>query len=74
MIQKQEVIADVKRSAPSDCVCIVCTEAKIEGMMIWSSFICRECEEEMVKTEVHEEKYPFFIKQMRKLWKLKENA
>lgn len=54
--------------------CIVCTKEKKEGIYIWDHFICRECEEEMVTTDVHEDKYPFFIKQMRKLWMLKENA
>jgi hypothetical protein len=53
--------------------CIVCSKENEVGMYIWDQFICKNCEGEMVKTEVYDEKYPFFIKQMRKIW-LKENA
>lgn len=53
--------------------CIVCSQKKDIGICIWSQFICQSCEGEMVATEVYDEKYPFFIKQMRKIW-LKENA
>lgn len=74
MIQKQQKIKNENIAEDRAAVCIVCTKVKSEGMNIWSSFICRDCEQEMVQTEVHEEKYPFFIKQMRKLWMLKEKA
>jgi hypothetical protein len=53
--------------------CIVCSEISEQGIYIWSQFICKECEGEMVETEVCDEKYPFFVKQMKKIW-LKENA
>lgn len=48
--------------------CFVCTEEKEVGMFIWGHFLCRECEGEMIQTEVHDAKYPFFIKQMSKIW------
>ncbi|WP_051541361.1 sigma factor G inhibitor Gin [Caldalkalibacillus mannanilyticus] len=53
--------------------CIVCSKEHHIGIHIWDHFICKECEGEMVSTDVVDEKYPFFIKQMRKIW-LKENA
>lgn len=53
--------------------CIVCLERKDIGIYIWSQFICQSCEGEMVATDVYDEKYPFYIKQMKKIW-LKENA
>ncbi|MFM1655422.1 sigma factor G inhibitor Gin [Brevibacillus sp. B_LB10_24] len=53
--------------------CIVCGEERTVGIAIWDQFICHPCEQEMVKTDVLDEKYPFFIKQMRRIW-LKENA
>lgn len=74
MIQKQQKIEKERSIVENESVCIVCTKVKKEGIKIWTSFICRDCEQEMVQTEVHEEKYPFFIKQMRKLWMLKEKA
>ncbi len=54
--------------------CIVCSkEDQPVGIYIWNHFICKDCEGEMVETDVKDQKYPFFIKQMRKIW-LKENA
>lgn len=53
--------------------CIVCSRERMEGISITQQFICRDCEGEMVSTDVHEEKYPFFIRQMKKIW-VKENV
>ena len=54
--------------------CIVCLrEEQSVGIHIWDQFICKDCEEEMVRTDTQDEKYLFFIKQMKKIW-LKENA
>jgi hypothetical protein len=54
--------------------CIVCLKKDQPiGIHIWKQFICKECEGEMVMTDVKDQKYPFFIKQMKKIW-LKENA
>jgi len=53
--------------------CIVCGQQCAIGIAICDQFICHSCEQEMVKTDVHDEKYPFFIKQMRQIW-LKKNA
>ncbi|TVY06826.1 sigma factor G inhibitor Gin [Paenibacillus cremeus] len=47
--------------------CIICGQAKEEGIMIISEFICEDCESEMVKTDVSDAKYPFFIHQMRQI-------
>jgi hypothetical protein len=48
--------------------CIVCGERKEEGITVVSEFICTSCESEMVQTKVEDEKYPFFIRQLRQLW------
>jgi len=53
--------------------CIVCGEERMNGIAIWQQFICQPCEQEMVNTDVSDEKYPFFIHQMRQIW-LKKNA
>ncbi|KKB39376.1 sigma factor G inhibitor Gin [Bacillus thermotolerans] len=49
--------------------CIVCEEEKKEGMYICSSFVCKECEQEMVNTEPEESKYKEFVKKLRKIRK-----
>ncbi|GAA3411864.1 sigma factor G inhibitor Gin [Paenibacillus hodogayensis] len=48
--------------------CIICDQPKPEGILICSEFICEECEAEMVKTDVLDAKYPFFIHRMNKIW------
>jgi hypothetical protein len=48
--------------------CIVCGERKEEGITVVSEFICTSCESEMVQTKVEDERYPFFIRQLRQLW------
>ncbi|GGK36278.1 hypothetical protein GCM10010965_31560 [Caldalkalibacillus thermarum] len=53
--------------------CVICTKPKSEGIFIWHHFICRQCEEEIVACEVTDERYPFFIHQLRKIW-FKEHA
>lgn len=50
--------------------CIVCGKQKVEGIVIWNSFICEVCEQEMVNTDVMDAKYPFFIEKMKTIWKM----
>lgn len=48
--------------------CIVCEQAREQGMTVVSAFICTDCEREMVRTSTEDEKYPFFVRQLRQLW------
>lgn len=47
--------------------CIVCEENKTEGIHLYTSFICSECEEEMVGTETNEPKYQYFIDKLKRV-------
>lgn len=55
--------------------CVICGERKAEGegIRIVAGFICEECEFEMVRTDVKDEKYPFFIHQMKQIF-MEKNA
>ncbi|MCR8987389.1 sigma factor G inhibitor Gin [Brevibacillus laterosporus] len=53
--------------------CIICNREQAVGISICNRFICYTCEQEMVKTDVRDERYPFYIKQMRQIW-FKKNA
>ncbi|QOS98494.1 sigma factor G inhibitor Gin [Brevibacterium sp. JNUCC-42] len=53
--------------------CIICNREQSVGIAICNQFICHTCEQEMVKTDVRDERYPFYIKQMRQIW-FKKNA
>lgn len=48
--------------------CIICDQLKTLGIMICEEFICDDCEAEIVRTDVKDDKYPFFIHQMNKIW------
>lgn len=54
-------------------VCIICGEEGKSGITIISGFICEACEAEMVRTDVLDEKYPFFIHRLKGIW-FKKNA
>lgn len=49
-------------------LCIICDKTQTEGIHICGRFICEVCEAEMVRTDVMDEKYPFFIHQMKRVW------
>lgn len=51
-----------------DHLCIICKQDKEEGIRVCSEWICKECESEMVQTDVKDPKYPFFIHQLKKIW------
>ena len=53
---------------PSIHSCIICGEHKEQGIVIVSEFICEDCEAEMVHTDVKDDKYDFFIHQMKQIW------
>lgn len=48
--------------------CIVCNQLKEEGITVITEFICTSCESEMVHTKVEDERYPFFVRQLKQLW------
>jgi hypothetical protein len=47
--------------------CIICGQLKSNGIRILSEFICEVCEAEMVQTDVQDERYPYFIHQMKQI-------
>lgn len=55
--------------------CIICGKPRDEGqgIVIVSEFICQDCEAEMVRTDVHDAKYPFFIHQLKQIF-VEKNA
>ncbi|PWV95926.1 inhibitor of sigma-G Gin protein [Paenibacillus cellulosilyticus] len=61
--------------AKHTCKCIICGEMKgeDEGIRIVTEFICDDCEIDIVATDVLDEKYPFYIHQMKQIW-IQRNA
>ncbi len=54
-------------------LCMICKDVKEDGIHICTSFLCTDCESELVQTDVLDDKYAFFISQMRQIM-LKKNA
>lgn len=48
--------------------CLICGQEKTEGIQILYGFICDECEAEIVRTDVRDAKYSFFVAQMKQLF------
>ncbi|SMO81882.1 sigma factor G inhibitor Gin [Melghirimyces algeriensis] len=48
--------------------CIVCNEWQEDGIEVLDEFICESCEQEIVKTDVKDQKYPYFVTRLRNLW------
>jgi len=55
-------------------LCLICELPRPEGIHICGQFICASCEEEIVRTDVRDEKYPYFISQMKRVWFMKKDA
>ncbi len=47
--------------------CVVCEKTKTQGIHLYTSFICSECERDMVSTETNDPRYRYFLKQLRKV-------
>ncbi|HEX7056311.1 MAG TPA: sigma factor G inhibitor Gin [Bacilli bacterium] len=50
-------------------VCIICHGQRSEGIRICSRFICADCEREIVRTDVVDGNYGYFIDQMKQIWR-----
>lgn len=48
--------------------CIVCERAEPNGIRIFGQFICQQCEQNIVHTDVCDELYPHYIECMKRIW------
>jgi len=54
----------VKKQSIEDS-CIICSEQKREGIYLYTSFICTECEREIVQTETNEPGYKYYVEKLK---------
>jgi hypothetical protein len=47
--------------------CVICEIQKNDGIHLYTSFICTDCENEMIHTQTSHPNYKFFLQQMRKV-------
>ncbi|WP_110114650.1 sigma factor G inhibitor Gin [Bacillus sp. CGMCC 1.16541] len=59
-----------------EVVCCVCEEEKSinEGIHIFSEFLCRECESEIVRTETNTRRYRYFVQKLKRLTTFKSSV
>jgi|GEM_PF-358662 len=53
-------------------ICLICGRGQRIGLHIAEEFICSDCEREMVRTEVWDAKYPYFVHRMKQMWRRKD--
>ena len=47
--------------------CAVCEQIKGMGIHLYTTFICEECERDMIRTDTNDPKYQYYLKQLRKI-------
>lgn len=45
--------------------CIICEQQKQQGIHLYTSFICEDCEKDIVITETDDPKYHYYIQQLK---------
>jgi hypothetical protein len=65
-MEEESAMSNVNAKAVGEC-CIVCSEEKRIGIHLYTSFICYECEREMVETETSDPLYKLFVQRLKKV-------
>jgi len=47
--------------------CVICDQLRPKGIHLCTSFICVECERDLIHTETNDPKYKYFLKQLKKI-------
>ncbi|MCS1352353.1 sigma factor G inhibitor Gin [Mechercharimyces sp. CAU 1602] len=48
--------------------CIICDQRRDDGLLVLDEFICEACERELVQTAVTDQKYSYYVQQLKKIW------
>lgn len=49
--------------------CIICDQPKNRGIHLYTSFICSDCEKDIIQTDTNNPKYKYYIKQLKLITK-----
>src|SRR3954451_15682220 len=47
--------------------CVICEENKLKGIHLYTSFICTDCEKDMIVTDTHDPKYKYYLQKLKKI-------
>ena len=48
--------------------CIVCQQPRAQGIHIFGQFLCAQCEQEIVHTDVTDARYAYYVECMKRIW------
>ena len=48
-------------------ICVICEEGKEKGIHLYQSFICMECEKDLIVTETNDPKYKYYLQKLKKI-------
>ncbi|WP_306807535.1 sigma factor G inhibitor Gin [Cytobacillus gottheilii] len=46
---------------------MICDQAKVRGIHLYTSFICTECERELISTDTSHPKYNHYLSKLKKV-------
>lgn len=49
--------------------CVICEDEKLRGIHLYTSFICTDCEHDLIKTDTDDPKYKYYLHQLKKVTK-----
>lgn len=47
--------------------CVICEKLKNNGIHLYTSFICNECEQDLIHTDTDHPMYRYYLKQLKKV-------
>lgn len=60
---------DITAKLPIERMCIVCESPKSEGIHLYASFVCCECEMSIIQTDTSDSRYKYYLQQLKKVTK-----
>ncbi|MGG3940745.1 sigma factor G inhibitor Gin [Peribacillus psychrosaccharolyticus] len=48
-------------------LCVVCDRYKEYGIRLYTSYLCIDCEKEIISTETSDPKYKYYLEQLKKV-------
>lgn len=61
-----EILND-KAKIPNESLCIVCDKSKLDGIHLYMSFLCNECERRIIQTSIKDPEYKFYLDRLKKV-------
>lgn len=55
----------VKKHAGEECA--ICEQTKTRGIHLYTSFICTDCEKDLITTDTSSPKYNYYLKKLKKI-------